>query len=97
MASYSLLVDVRLAQLTTFSGIPKLPVHAMLPQVIVQIYLPEASAADTEILTAKASAVNISVLGPPEAEADPANYVVPEQFRSSLVDGKLATNPVTHG
>ena len=63
----------------------------------MQVYLPQDSAAATAIMTAKASAVNVTVLGPPDSAADPVEHAVPEQFMSQFVDGKLVTTPVTHG
>ena len=63
----------------------------------MQVFLPEATVADTEILTAKASTVNVTVLGGADAESDPVEHALPEQFRSVLVGGKFVTSPVTHG
>jgi Adenylate cyclase associated (CAP) C terminal len=64
---------------------------------LLQVYLPEATAAATEITTAKASALNIIVLGPPDGQEDPVEHAIPEQFVSKLVNGKFVTTPVTHG
>ena len=61
------------------------------------MFLAEANAADTSITTAKASAINVIVLGAPDSEADPVEHPVPEQFVSRFEGGKLVTQPVTHG
>lgn len=63
----------------------------------VQIFLPHATAQATEITTAKASAVNVTVLPAEGDEADPVEHPVPEQFVSKFVEGKLVTGPVAHG
>ena len=59
-----------------------------------QVFL-SASCLDVEILTAKCSAININI---PEIgeNGDYAERPVPEQLKSTIVDGKLITVPVEH-
>ena len=74
--------------------------HSVAESAIVfclQVFLPEGTAADTAITTAKASAVNVTILGAPDSTSDPVEHAIPEQFLSKLVDGKFVTTPVTHG
>lgn len=60
-----------------------------------QLYLSK-DCLDVEVLTAKTSAVNILV---PENSAEDAEFVelpVPEQLKSTIVDGKVVTVAVEH-
>ncbi|CAG8498544.1 10682_t:CDS:2 [Paraglomus occultum] len=59
-----------------------------------QVFL-SSSCLDVEILTAKCSAINVNV---PEIgeNGDYAERPVPEQLKSTIVDGKLVTVPVEH-
>ncbi|GAA5978022.1 hypothetical protein JCM21900_005575, partial [Sporobolomyces salmonicolor] len=60
-----------------------------------QVYLSKASL-DTEIVSAKCSALNISL--PVEGEEDGVfeEKAVPEQFKTVVVNGKLVTTVVEH-
>lgn len=62
-----------------------------------QIYLSRESLG-VEILTAKCSALNVLV-PPTEGAADDADFTevpVPDQFKSTIVEGKVITVPVEH-
>lgn len=61
----------------------------------LQVFLSEEAAIATEVVTSKCSALTVTVL-PKEAEKDPVEHPVPEQFVSKIVDGKLITTPVSH-
>jgi adenylyl cyclase-associated protein len=61
----------------------------------VQVFLSEEAAQTSEVVTSKCSALTVTVL-PQEAENDPVEHPVPEQFVSKVVDGKLVTTPVVH-
>jgi adenylyl cyclase-associated protein len=58
-----------------------------------QVYLSKECAEVVEIITAKASAININV---PSDDNDYKEEPVPEQFRSKVVNGKLVTEIVQH-
>lgn len=59
------------------------------------MFLSEEAAEATEVVTSKCSALTVTVL-PQEAEKDPVEHPVPEQFVSKIVGGKLVTTPVVH-
>ena len=59
----------------------------------MQIFLSESSTG-VEILTAKSSEVNVSIL--PASDADPIEFALPEQFVSRFTNGKFVTEPVSH-
>lgn len=61
----------------------------------VQVYLSAEAAAATEVVSSKSSSMSVTVL-PEDAEAEPAEHPVPEQFMSKVVDGKLVTVPISH-
>jgi hypothetical protein len=62
----------------------------------MQIFLPQGTAAATEITSSKASALCVTVLPPEGEECDPVEHPIPSQFISKFVDGKLVTLPTTH-
>ncbi|CAG8488478.1 6191_t:CDS:2 [Ambispora gerdemannii] len=61
---------------------------------IGQIYL-SSECLKTEILTAKSSSINVNVPGVGE-NGDYAERPIPEQFKSTIVDGRLVSVPVEH-
>lgn len=61
-----------------------------------QVYLSK-ECLDVEILTAKSSSLNILVPENPDAEDSEFNEIpVPEQMKTTIVDGKLVTTMVEH-
>lgn len=64
----------------------------------MQLYLSPACLLATDVLTAKASAVNIVAVGgdQTEAEGDPQEWALPEQFISRYLEGRIVTQPVEH-
>lgn len=60
---------------------------------VVQLYLSEASTSSS-ITTAKSSAVNVLVPGKPGE--DMTELYVPEQFITTVENGRLVTVPVSH-
>ena len=61
--------------------------------LLLQLYLSEASLG-VAITTAKSSAINVVLPG--SGDADPVEMPVPEQFVSTVQNGKLVTEAVTH-
>ena len=59
----------------------------------VQLYLSEASLG-VAITTAKSSAINVVV--PSSDNSDPVELPVPEQFVSTIQNGRLLTEAVSH-
>lgn len=59
----------------------------------LQLYLSQPSVG-CSILTAKSSSVNVLVPG--EGDEDMAELYVPEQFVSTVKNGQLVTEPVSH-
>jgi adenylyl cyclase-associated protein len=63
-----------------------------------QLYLPPSAAAPGspfQLVTAKTSEVNVTVL--PESEADDSTeHAVPEQYVSCFRDGRLVTSAAAH-
>ncbi|CAG8569849.1 3143_t:CDS:2, partial [Ambispora leptoticha] len=59
-----------------------------------QIFL-SSECLQTEILTAKSSSINVNVPGVGE-DGDYAEKPIPEQLKSTIVDGKLVSVPVEH-
>ncbi|RIA98696.1 adenylate cyclase associated N terminal-domain-containing protein [Glomus cerebriforme] len=78
----------------------QLQVQGKIPIIVVdktdsgQIFLSE-ECFDVEILTAKSSSININLPGLGE-NGDFAERPVPEQFKTTIVDGKLVSVPVEH-
>eukprot|EP00891_Asterochloris_glomerata_P007916 jgi/Astpho2/7916/Aster-06394 len=60
----------------------------------IQLYLSEQSL-DVAITTAKSSEINLVLPG--KGDADPVELPVPEQFVSTIQNGRLVTEPVSHG
>lgn len=60
----------------------------------LQLYLSEQSL-DVAITTAKSSEINLVLPG--KGDADPVELPVPEQFVSTIQNGRLVTEPVSHG
>lgn len=60
-----------------------------------QVYLSKESL-DVEIITAKTSAINISLPVEGEEEGIFAEKAVPEQLKTVVVNGKLVTSVVEH-
>jgi len=60
-----------------------------------QVYL-SSSSLDTEIVSAKCSALNISLPVQGEEEGIFEEKAVPEQFKTVVKDGKLVTSVVEH-
>lgn len=60
----------------------------------VQIYLSKDSL-DVEIVTSKSDSMNV-LIPDPAGSPDPVELPVPEQFLTSVVDGKLKTGPIVH-
>lgn len=61
-----------------------------------QVYLSKACFEQIEIITAKCSAINISLPVAGEEEGVFEEKAVPEMFRSTVKDGKLVTTIVEH-
>jgi adenylyl cyclase-associated protein len=61
-----------------------------------QVYLSRACLEQVEIITAKCSAINISLPVEGEEEGVFEEKAVPEMFRSTVKDGKLVTSIVEH-
>ncbi|CAI2179393.1 13214_t:CDS:2 [Funneliformis geosporum] len=59
-----------------------------------QIFLSE-ECLDVEILTAKSSSINVNIPGMGD-NGDYAERPVPEQFKTTIVEGKLISTPVEH-
>jgi adenylyl cyclase-associated protein len=64
---------------------------------LLQLFLLKSTvgAASFQVVTAKSSEVNITVMGAGEEE-EPKEHPVPEQFISVFQDGKLVTNVANH-
>ena len=60
----------------------------------VQMYLPATALDIVNITTAKSSEVNVAVSGMAD---DLLEHPIPEQFVSIFRNGKLFTEPVSHG
>ena len=58
------------------------------------MYLPAAALDIVNITTAKSSEVNIAVSGMAD---DLLEHAIPEQFVSVFRNGKLITEPISHG
>jgi adenylyl cyclase-associated protein len=61
-----------------------------------QIYLSAACLEQTEIVTAKCSAINVSIPVPGEEEGVFDEKPVPEMFRTTVKGGKLVTTIIEH-
>jgi adenylyl cyclase-associated protein len=60
-----------------------------------QVYLSK-HCLDVEVLTAKTSAVNILVPENDSEDAEFSELPIPEQLKSTIVDGKVVTTAVEH-
>lgn len=60
-----------------------------------QVFMSKETLANTEITTAKSSAVNVCIPSS-SPEEDMAEHPLPEQFMSRFTDGKFVTTPVIH-
>lgn len=60
----------------------------------LQMYLPAKALDIVNITTAKSSEVNVAVSGLAD---DLVEHPIPEQFVSVFKNGKLSTEPVSHG
>lgn len=78
-----------------------LQVFNVTPTVVIdkcdggQVYLSK-NCLDVEVLTAKTSAVNILIPENDNEDAEFTELPVPEQLKSTIVDGKVVTTAVEH-
>jgi len=72
----------------------KVPSFAIDKTSGAQIYLSKG-ALDTEIVTSKSSEMNVLIPGS-SADEDLVEIAIPEQYKSTVKDGKLVTEIVTH-
>jgi len=69
----------------------KVPSIAIDKTSAIQLYLSKESL-EAEIVSSKSDAMNILIPG----DADPIELPIPEQFKSTIKDGKLHTESVEH-
>jgi adenylyl cyclase-associated protein len=98
----SVLLDSTVSALSVTSS-PSFTVQILgvVPTILVdasdsgQIYLSEHSLG-VQIVTSKASAINVSLPKPGGEEGEFVERAVPEQFKTVVKDGKLETSVVEH-
>jgi len=79
----------------------QLQIQGKTPTIVIdktdsgQIFLSEECLVDVEILSAKSSSINVNVPGFGE-DGDYAERPVPEQLKTTIVNGKLVSVPVEH-
>eukprot|EP00871_Galdieria_phlegrea_P004434 jgi/Galph1/4992/GphlegSOOS_G3652.1 len=77
----------------------QLQVNKQAPSIAVDktdglnVFLPSAVVSETQIVTAKSSSVNVTVIND---EEDPVEVPLPEQFVNKYINGRWITEPVRH-
>lgn len=97
----SLVVDTLVSSLAiTSSPSFEVQITGMVPTIQVdstdsgQVYLSKVCMDTVEIITAKTSAINISI--PTSDDGDYAERPIPEQMKTRVIDGRLVTEIVEH-
>lgn len=97
----SLIVDTLVSSLSiTSSPSFEVQITGAVPTIQVdstdsgQVYLSKACMDTIEIITAKTSAINISI--PTSDDGDYAERPIPEQMKSRVINGRLVTEIVEH-
>lgn len=97
----SLVVDSLVSSLSiTSSPSFEVQITGVVPTILIdatdsgQVYLSDACKDTVEIITAKTSAINISV--PSGDDGDYTERAIPEQMKTRVINGKLVTEIVEH-
>jgi adenylyl cyclase-associated protein len=85
-------VDVVNSQAVSMQVLGKSPTISVEKTSGAQVYLSPAGL-HTEIITAKSDSVNVHI---PKGDGEFSETPIPEQFKSTIVDGKLVTAQVDH-